>query len=204
MKKKLTVSLHKGSLADKIIKHDVKKLSVKDRLNIRLLKGTLTGSALGGIMVALFGFFYPSIGPEFANNPSADALAKTALGFVVSGGIGGLIRFPTTQANYLASVQNTADVEHKPTLQLREEQLDISKRWVETGNVSMHKEVLTEDKSIVVPVTREELVIKKKVLNENTDLRPFFLKFLADHLAYTFGTTGHNSYFVFKHVLLLK
>ncbi len=55
-------------------------------------------------------------------------------------------------------------------LQLREEELDIFKKWVQTGEVTIHKEVVTEEKTIVVPVTREELVIEKKNLDaEKTD-----------------------------------
>ncbi|KNY28038.1 YsnF/AvaK domain-containing protein [Pseudobacteroides cellulosolvens] len=50
---------------------------------------------------------------------------------------------------------------------LREEQLDISKEQVKTGEVIVHKEVVTEDKCITVPVTREEIVIEKRVLAEN-------------------------------------
>jgi uncharacterized protein (TIGR02271 family) len=51
------------------------------------------------------------------------------------------------------------------TLKIREEQLDISKRQIQTGEVTMHTEVSTEEKIIKVPVTHEELVIKKKVLD---------------------------------------
>lgn len=54
-------------------------------------------------------------------------------------------------------------------LQLREEQLDIVKRWIKTGEVDIQKEVLTEEKSIIVPITREELVIRKKALFETAD-----------------------------------
>jgi uncharacterized protein (TIGR02271 family) len=45
-------------------------------------------------------------------------------------------------------------------MQLRQEELDIVKQWVATGDVEVHKEVITENRTIVVPVTREELVIK--------------------------------------------
>lgn len=48
-------------------------------------------------------------------------------------------------------------------MQLREEQMKISKNKIQTGEVSIHKEVLTEEKNITVPVKREELVIEKTV-----------------------------------------
>ncbi len=51
------------------------------------------------------------------------------------------------------------------TLQLHEEQLDISKKWIQTGKVTVRREVVTEIKRIEVPVAREELVIEKKILD---------------------------------------
>lgn len=52
-------------------------------------------------------------------------------------------------------------------IQLHQEQLDIMKKWIQTGEVTVHKEVYTEEKSIIVPVTKEEYVIEKKVLNSD-------------------------------------
>jgi len=57
----------------------------------------------------------------------------------------------------------------KATLRLHEEQLDIVKKWVKTGDVDIHKEVLTEEKTLTVPVTREELVVEKKFLDKTSD-----------------------------------
>lgn len=53
--------------------------------------------------------------------------------------------------------------EVKVKLQLKKEELAIHKNRVKTGEVSVHKEVLTENKTIIVPVIREELVIENKV-----------------------------------------
>ncbi|HYF81702.1 MAG TPA: YsnF/AvaK domain-containing protein [Clostridia bacterium] len=50
-------------------------------------------------------------------------------------------------------------------LKLREEQLEISKELIQTGNVDVHREVINEEKTIIVPITREELVIEKKTAN---------------------------------------
>lgn len=68
--------------------------------------------------------------------------------------IGGLISF-------LAYRKTKVLANPSAKLLLREEQLDISKKTVQTGDVTVHRDVLTEDKNIIVPVTREELVIKK-------------------------------------------
>lgn len=52
-------------------------------------------------------------------------------------------------------------------LRLREEQLEISKELVKTADVISHKEVITEEKTITVPVNREELVIEKRSFDNN-------------------------------------
>ncbi|WP_051316997.1 YsnF/AvaK domain-containing protein [Ectobacillus panaciterrae] len=62
------------------------------------------------------------------------------------------------------------DAGHDVKLKLCEEQLDIFKTRVQTGDVIVRKEVVTEEKIIVVPVNREELVIERKVFDaENPD-----------------------------------
>jgi len=63
------------------------------------------------------------------------------------------------------------------TVQLREEQLNVSKQDVETGAVKVRKEVHTEHKSIDVPVTREEIVIERTAVHgqhgaTGDDIRP--------------------------------
>ncbi|HEX6107665.1 MAG TPA: YsnF/AvaK domain-containing protein [Gemmatimonadales bacterium] len=47
-------------------------------------------------------------------------------------------------------------------LELREEELDIEKRKVQAGEVRVRKEVVTEQKNIEVPVSREEVVIERR------------------------------------------
>lgn len=48
------------------------------------------------------------------------------------------------------------------TIKLREERLKVNKRSVEAGDVSVRKEVITENKTITVPVEREEIVIERR------------------------------------------
>lgn len=50
------------------------------------------------------------------------------------------------------------------TLKLKEEQLVLAKKWIQTGEVKIYRESYTEEKSFIVPVNREELVIEKKTL----------------------------------------
>jgi uncharacterized protein (TIGR02271 family) len=57
------------------------------------------------------------------------------------------------------TLNNTKD---SARLQLREEQLEISKELVDIADVTFHKEVINEEKTVTVPVIREELVIEKR------------------------------------------
>ncbi len=48
------------------------------------------------------------------------------------------------------------------TMQLREEELHARKQPVETGEARVRKEVVTEQKTLEVPVTREEVVVERR------------------------------------------
>ena len=54
------------------------------------------------------------------------------------------------------------------TIQLREEKLNVGKEKVQTGEASVRKEVHTEQKTITVPVEREELVIERHAVHSGT------------------------------------
>lgn len=58
-------------------------------------------------------------------------------------------------------VQETG-TEGEQNLRLREEQLRVQKEPVETGEARLRKDVVTEQKSIDVPVTREEVYIERR------------------------------------------
>lgn len=58
------------------------------------------------------------------------------------------------------------DAREERRMPLREEQLDISKRREPAGEVNLRKEVVEEQQSIDVPVSREEVVVEKKVVPE--------------------------------------
>jgi len=65
-----------------------------------------------------------------------------------------------------APVQQRARVDSgEQTLQLREEELSTRKRSVETGQVSIGKEVVSEQRTIDVPVTREEVTIERHAVD---------------------------------------
>jgi uncharacterized protein (TIGR02271 family) len=55
----------------------------------------------------------------------------------------------------------TATSQGPDRLQLREEQLEVEKERVQAGEVRLRKEVVTEQRNVEVPVTREEVVIER-------------------------------------------
>lgn len=70
-------------------------------------------------------------------------------------GIGG-----SAAATGTASRSSTAG--ESRTVELREEELRVQKEQVEAGEVRLRKEVVSEDRTIEVPVTREEVVIERR------------------------------------------
>lgn len=58
------------------------------------------------------------------------------------------------------SIHDSTDV----TLQIKEEQLQIVKNWLQTGEVKIYRDSFLEEKSFIIPVECEELVIEKKTL----------------------------------------
>jgi uncharacterized protein (TIGR02271 family) len=64
------------------------------------------------------------------------------------------------------------------TLQLHKEELQIEKKWEATADVKAYKNTYTKVKEIKVPVTYEELVIEKRILNSKgtTDEDPEIIR----------------------------
>ncbi len=58
------------------------------------------------------------------------------------------------------------------TIPIREEQLHVNKQVVQTGEVVIHKRVITENKTFTIPVTREEVTIERLPTSGNTNIDP--------------------------------
>ncbi len=56
------------------------------------------------------------------------------------------------------------------TIPIREEQLHVNKQVVQTGEVVIHKRVITENKTFTIPVTREEVTIERLPVGGNTNV----------------------------------
>jgi uncharacterized protein (TIGR02271 family) len=65
-----------------------------------------------------------------------------------------------------------ADIDHVDDgkLRLRQEELDVSKYSVRTGEVTLHKDIVEEQKTVHVPVTHEQVVIERRAVNEHSDI----------------------------------
>jgi len=73
------------------------------------------------------------------------------------------------------------------TLQLREEVLQVEKNWVQTGEIRIHKRVITEEKVFRVPVTREEVIIERISFDDQPSAVP-----AATNATDTTNATGND------------
>lgn len=123
------------------------------------VKGIIIGGICGGLLYIIFNLLY---GIRF---PYISWLGITI--FSITGAIIGALyeSYPSDNTDKLNSTQSTYKDSSEDVLKLHEEQLDISKKRIQTAKVTTHKEIVTEEKNIIVPVTREDLVIEKTTFN---------------------------------------
>jgi len=92
-------------------------------------------------------------GPAANNNNNAWGIANTPTGSAAAG--------TTPEGGAPAGpARPPADATDR-TLRLHEEQLQVSKERVQTGEVQVHKRVVTELRTMQVPVQREEVVVER-------------------------------------------
>lgn len=58
------------------------------------------------------------------------------------------------------------------TMHLREEELDVSKHSVQTGEVTLHKDIIEETQTVDVPVTHEEVVVERRAVSAAPSAEP--------------------------------
>lgn len=80
-------------------------------------------------------------------------------GLVIGAIVAGISYTMISRRNIDKPTKKTNEIKEQ-TIQLREEQLDIKKKRVQTGEVKVHKEVVEEQKTFTVPIKREVLVIE--------------------------------------------
>jgi uncharacterized protein (TIGR02271 family) len=89
-----------------------------------------------------------STAPRAAKSPAVETLETSACA------AGAAKTAPLSAANTTPA--------HGDTIQIKEEELQVHKQPVQTGEVRVRKEVHTEQKTINVPVTKEEVVIERR------------------------------------------
>src|SRR3954447_25134481 len=75
----------------------------------------------------------------------------------------------------VSEVDRTADTEFAAEgahLDLRQEELDINKYRVETGDVTLHKDIVEEEQSVNVPVSHDQVVIEQRAVNHEPTNEP--------------------------------
>src|ERR1700719_3018480 len=75
--------------------------------------------------------------------------------------------FPLEEIKLFEKEKSVQEKPKNVKLQLHKEELEINKNKIETATVQVYKKIYTEEKQISVPVTREELIIEKKSLNDH-------------------------------------
>jgi uncharacterized protein (TIGR02271 family) len=73
----------------------------------------------------------------------------------------GTVEAATGMRNTADTARDRTNLTDQERLQLREEELNVSKERVQAGEVRVRKEVVTEQQQVDVPVTREEVVIER-------------------------------------------
>lgn len=81
-------------------------------------------------------------------------------------------RQPETTEDTMGT-SKTEDIDRKPnldddTIQLKEEKLDVNTYDVTTGEVDIHKHVVNDTETVEVPVKREEIVIERKPVTDQS------------------------------------
>ncbi|MBV9359135.1 MAG: YsnF/AvaK domain-containing protein, partial [Chloroflexi bacterium] len=78
----------------------------------------------------------------------------------------------SSQAPAVAPSTSRRTGEGAQTVQLREEELQARKQTVQTGEVAVGKEVVSEQRTVEVPVTREEVVVERHPVERRPAERP--------------------------------
>ncbi|MGE5372455.1 MAG: YsnF/AvaK domain-containing protein [Solirubrobacterales bacterium] len=75
-----------------------------------------------------------------------------------------LVTLQKAIAGFLSDAKTQLSDRGNPKLLLKQEQLQIAKKRIQTGDVTIRKEVSVEDKTVTVPLQREDLVIEKRIM----------------------------------------
>jgi uncharacterized protein (TIGR02271 family) len=138
------------------------------------LAGAGIGAAAGGLLGALVGMGVPEEDARHFDRGfqaggilvtvNAGSRAEAARGCLYEAGadLGSAGRGISEGAMSTSAAPADRPVGESPVVELREEELRVEKDRVQAGEVSLRKEVVTEERTVEVPVTREEVVIERR------------------------------------------
>jgi uncharacterized protein (TIGR02271 family) len=129
------------------------------------LAGAGIGAAAGGLIGALIGMGIPEEDARYYES----GLREGGILVTVDAGAQDVLArriLLDAGAKFGPSTVSAFDVADRKRLQLREEELLATKEQVKAGEVRVRKDVVTEEKTIKVPVTREEAVIERHAVSD--------------------------------------
>ena len=92
------------------------------------------------------------------------------------------------------------------TFHIKKEELEIAKKWIQTGEVTIYRQTITVEENFTVPIKREELVIKKfflanSVTPEYKDKEPEVIRILLneEHVEFTKHKVNLEDVSIYKH-----
>lgn len=156
------------------------------------LAGAGIGAAAGGLLGALMGMGIPeedarhfdegfraggtlvTVNAQGREEEARECLHEAGADL---GSMGRGIQSDKKGTKSTSSDRTTGD---SPSVELREEELRVEKERVQAGEVRLRKEVVTEERTVEVPVTREEVVIERRpaasgraggTINEGEEIR---------------------------------
>ncbi|GFZ29843.1 hypothetical protein CSC2_03690 [Clostridium zeae] len=148
--------------------------------NMQVYNGITVGMVIGGLCGIILGFLDMSglliisaLNSTFAFIPLNEIITGLLLGVVLGGLTGDFIEFISNQktSSYNDGITVSKNMTYKDlgteTLQLKEEQLNIAKTWLKTGDVKTHRETITMYKTFTIPIEREVLVIEKRTFDSS-------------------------------------
>ena len=150
------------------------EVMVEADMQVSTLAGAMMGSfvtmmtaGMGGIQATNLSSRLIERGlPEFTAKQCEEEINK-----------GKLILLVDTNGTYDSPDYNTQtqyETEKPRAVRLREEQLDITKERVQVGELQLHKEVVEEQRTVHVPLIREEVYVERRpVIDGKYDGSPF-------------------------------
>jgi uncharacterized protein (TIGR02271 family) len=132
-----------------------------------LSNNIIPGIIIGGVIGILFGFFLrfniltiPLLSLIFSSMFNNEIIGGIVFGVLIGGIIGRSLELHQS----IKTTESKENTNKNVSLQIKEEQLSIAKKWISTGEVKITRATFLDEKTFTIPVKREELIIEKKSL----------------------------------------